>query len=200
MNIELISAAGSNSSERIEWVLNYKGIKFKRTECPEDPRPAYTKVNPMLRVPSMIVDGKPLSESLAMIELVDECFPAPPIYPADPFEKSKVREICEIVNATIHPVQNSKVAQFFIPGISTEDIRSYRRKWIFENLLKLRPLLFKTSSFAYGNSFTLADMLIIPIYRKGISLGMSESELPDFQNHMKFCLSIKEARKSCPFI
>ncbi len=202
MNIEPISAIGSNSSERVEWVLNFKKIKFERTEFSDEMGTEYLKINPMLRVPSIIVAGKPLSESLAMIEFLEEYFPTPSIYPSDAFKKSKVREICEIceiINATIHPVQNSKIARFFIPEISKENIIEFRRRWIFENLVKLRPLLFHSSQFAYGTTFTLADILIIPIYRKGLSLGLLESDLPDFQNHMSFCLSHPEVSSSCPF-
>lgn len=140
--LELIADKGSNSSERVEWILSYKKIPFKWTKCPDNPGGDYLKINPLLRIPSLLVDGMPLSESMAMIEFLEELVPIPSIFPKSLWDRAKVREICEIVNATIHPIQNLKVAGFFIPGISKADIRPYRARWIGENLKKLQPLLF----------------------------------------------------------
>ncbi len=199
LNLELITDKGSNSSERVEWVLNYKKIPFKWTKFTDNPSEEYRKINPLLRVPSLIVDAKPLSESVAMIEFLDEAYPKPSVFPKSLWDRAKVREICEIVNATIHPVQNSKAAGFFIPGISKTEIRPYRARWIGENLKLLEPLLFQTSSFTYGETFTASDVFVAPMFRKGLELGMDATELPKFVAHMQHCFSIDEIRQACPF-
>lgn len=198
-NLELITDKGSNSSERVEWILNYKSVPFKWTKYPDNPDDDYRKINPLLRVPSLLVDGKPVSESMAIIEFLEETYPTPSVLPKSLWDRAKIREICEIVNATIHPVQNSKVAGFFIPGISGSDIRPYRARWIGQNLKHLEPLLFQESPFAYGETFTAADAFVAPIFRKGLELGMNVAEFPKFIKHMKHCFSIDEIRQACPF-
>jgi len=199
MNIKLISAKGSNSSERVEWVLNFKNIVFEREECAEDPGEDYLKINPMFRVPAMLVDGTPLSESIAMIEYLEEIQPTPPAFPGSAIEKAKIREICEIINATVHPVQNSKVARFFIPQLTNNQVRDFRKKWIFENLLKLSPLLFQQSKFAYGRDFSAADIFVAAMYRKGLELGIGLDELPTLTSHLRFLFGIEHIKSSCPF-
>lgn len=197
--LELITDKGSNSSERVEWVLNYKKIPFKWTKYPDNPSEDYRQINPLLRVPSLIHDGKPLSESMAMIEFLEETYPTPSVLPKALWDRAKIREICEIVNTTIHPIQNSKVAGFFIPGISKSDIRLFRARWIAQNLKHLEPLLFQKSLFAYGETFSAADVYVAPIFRKGLELGMNPSEFPKFIKHMSHCLSVDEIKRACPF-
>ncbi|MBL7545959.1 MAG: glutathione S-transferase N-terminal domain-containing protein [Bdellovibrionaceae bacterium] len=199
LNLELITDKGSNSSERVEWVLNYKKISFKWTKYPDSPGEDYRKINPLLRVPSLLVDGKPVSESMAMIELLEEHRLLPSVFPKSLWERAKVREICEIVNATIHPIQSSKVAGFFIPGITKTEICPYRARWIGENLKLLEPLLFRKSQFAYGSAFSAADVFVAPIFRKGIELGLNIDNFLAYKNHLKRCYSIEEIRQACPF-
>ena len=199
LDIDLITDKGSNSSERVEWVLNYKKISFKWTKYPDNPGDDYRKINPLVRVPSLLANGKPLSESMAMIEFLEELQPLPSIFPKSSWDRAKVREICEIVNATIHPIQNSKVAGFFIPGIAKTEIRPYRARWIGENLKLLEPLLFRESQFAYGSAFSAADVFVAPIFRKGIELGLNMDNFPAYKNHLKHCYSIEEIRQACPF-
>lgn len=155
LNLELITDKGSNSSERVEWILNCKKIPFKK--------------------------------------------PTPSIFPKALWDRAKVREICEIVNATIRPIQNSKVAGFFIPGITKTEIRPYRARWIGENLKRLEPLLFRGSQFAYGKTFSAADVFVAPIFRKGLDLGLKSNDFPAYLNHLKHCYSVEEVRKACPF-
>jgi glutathione S-transferase len=199
VKLELITDKGSNSSERVEWVLNFKKLPFKWTKWPDQPDEAYGKINPLMRVPSLIVDREPVSESMAMIELLEEICPKPAVLPYLWWDRAKVREICEIINATIHPVQSSKVAGFFIPGISKSDMKPYRANWIGKNLKLLEPLLFRKSQFAYGDTFSAADIFVAPIFRKGLELGLTASDYPAYLNHLKHCFSFEEIRLSCPF-
>ena len=199
MNIELITDKGSNSSERVEWVLNYKKIPFRSKKCPDNPGEDYRRINPFLRIPSIVIDDKPLSESMAILEFLEEAYPNPPVLPKSLWGRAKIREICEIVNTTIHPVQNSQVAGFFIPGITKEEIRPYRARWIGENLKLLLPLLFRESQFAFGNTFTAADVFVAPIFRKGLELGLKAADFPEYIEHLRYCFSFEEIRSACPF-
>ena len=143
MKIEYYDRKGSNCSNRVKWVLNYKNIPYEVFDADNINIEEYQKINPFLRVPSMLVDGRPLTESMVMVEFLEDICPEFPLLPEDYFERAKVREVCEIINATIHPVQNSKVPLFFHPQLSNEEVTTYREKWIRQNLQKLLPLLFR---------------------------------------------------------
>jgi maleylacetoacetate isomerase len=198
MNIQYYDIKGSNCSNRVKWVMGYKNIPYQVIDAENIDQEEYRKVNPFLRVPAMVVDGRPLSESMAMVEFLEDNFPEFPLLPEDYFERAKVREVCEIINATIHPIQNSKVPVFFHPHLTTQEVTSYREKWIRQNLPKLMPLLFLESKFAVGTCFSLADIFLIAIYYRGLKVGLPESEFSILNDHINFCLSFPEIKQSCP--
>lgn len=196
--IKLYYAKGSNSSNRIKWVLDYKKIKYELVYLDGLIEDDYRKINPFCRVPSLEFNEKPLSESVAMVELIEEVYPEPKLLNGDPFSKAKVREVCEIINATIHPVQNSKVPLFFLPNLTKEEVTNFRIKWLEKNLILLEPLLFNDSLFAVGKEFSLADIFLICIYCKGLELGLVNNKLEKLNKHIEYCLNIKEIKLSCP--
>jgi glutathione S-transferase len=181
------------------WVLKLKKIPYSREECPAEPGPDYGKLNPLLRVPTMLINGVPLSESMAMIEYLERQVAQPPVFPGSALDGAKIREICEIINATIHPVQNSKVARFFIPELKDQDVKNFRKQWIRLNFGKLMPLLFQQSPFAYGDQFSAADIFVASMYRKGLALGIEPHEFPKLNTHLKFIVGLDEFGKACPF-
>jgi maleylacetoacetate isomerase len=198
MKIKYYDVIGSNCSNRVKWVLNYKNIAYEIIDRESISSEEYQKINPFLRVPSMVIDGKPLTESMVMAEFLEDNFPEFPLLPPDAFERAKVREVCEIINATIHPVQNSKVPVFFHPELGKEEIIIYREKWIRENLQKLLPFLFLESNFAVGSTFSMADIFLIAIYYRGLMVGLPEDTFPALNEHIKFCMSFSDVKNSCP--
>lgn len=189
---------GSNSSNRVKWCLDYKNIEYELINTSNIDIEEYKKINPFIRIPGMLFNNTPLSESVAMIELIEESFPEPSLFPDSKIAKAKVREVCEIINATIHPVQNSKVPLFFIPSLNKNEIQTYRVSWIKQNLEKLLPLLFLESKFAVGKCFTIADIFLICIYYKGLEMGLNKDYFKSLNNHLENCLSIPLIKSSCP--
>lgn len=109
-----------------------------------------------------------------------------------------MREICEAVNSSIHPVQNSGVIRHFRPEWSKNDMRPVRAGWIATNLEKLAPLLWRESRFAVGDRFTLADILVAVIFDKGRALGIAAGRLAHFERHWVHLMSDAAIRASCP--
>lgn len=177
MDIILYSAKGSNSFERVEWVLDYKGISYQRLEVENhDLTTSYLTLNPYGYVPAMRINGVLIAESMAIIECLEELFPDKPILGSSIFERAKVREVCEYVNSSIHSPQNRTVLGFLKSGISDLEKKALRGCWIRRCLCKLAPLLWNSSNFAQGDSFTVADIFVASIYRKGLLHGMSHIE------------------------
>ena len=117
-------------------------------------------------VPSLVVDGTPFFESIAIMELLDELYPDPPLYPRDPFARARVRALVELVASGIQPLQNLNVTQR-LPGDSdsrNEWVRHFVVKGLtaFERAIAAHEGAGITGSFAYGDTLTAADLVLIP--------------------------------------
>lgn len=199
MQIKFYYVAGANCCERVRWVLDYKRVQYELVDL-DGPHheQQLSAMSPFRRVPVMEIDGTALTESMAMIELLEEVAPSPPLNYATSLIRAQVREVCEAVNSSIHPVQNSSVVSHFRPELSKEEMRPIRADWIASNLLKLQTRLWKASGFAIGNQFTFADIFVAAIFRKGRELGIQTETLGAFEMHWEFLMSYPVIRTSCP--
>lgn len=199
MKLRLYSAEGANCCDRVLWVLNYKGLRYELAD-PNAPEHTaeFTRISPFGRVPVLVASDQPLSESMAIAEFAEELVPDPTLLGQSMMERAQIREVCEAVNSSIHPVQNSSVVRYFQPHWSKEQMQSVRAAWIEQNLRKLEPKLWRSSPFVVGVAFSLADIFVAVIFRKAVSLGSPEELLPRFSAHWRHLLSIPEVEGSCP--
>jgi maleylacetoacetate isomerase len=199
MNIRLYYVAGANCCERVRWTLDYKHLSYVLADPADVVAPArLSAISPFGRVPVLELDGMFLTESMAIVELLEEISPLPSLSYQDSFARARVREICEAVNSSIHPVQNSSAVSYFRPELSRDEMRPLRAEWITANLLKLEPRLWLQSGYATGRQFTLADIFVAAIFRKGVSLGIAHGALPRFASHWSFLMSMPAIADSCP--
>jgi glutathione S-transferase len=190
MDLVLYSAIGSNSSERVEWALNYKGISYNRVEVTsQELQTSYLAINPFGYVPSLSVDGVVLSESMAIVEYVEEVFTGFSLLGNEPQIRADVRRVCEFVNSTIHSPQNRTVLGFLRPDLEEASKRAMRGEWITRSLDKLRPSICLDSSFAIGRQFTLADIFIASIYKKALQHG--SAPISFYDSHLNNLRSIE---------
>ncbi|MDK9737329.1 glutathione S-transferase N-terminal domain-containing protein [Vibrio sp. D404a] len=197
MDLVLYSAAGSNSSERVEWLLNYKGIAYQRVEVTSQAlQTSYLSINPFGYVPSLSVDGAVLSESMAIAEYIEEQFDAPSLLGDDLLRKANIRRVCEFVNSTIHSPQNRTVLRFLRPELEESSKRTLRGEWISRCLDKLRPSICLDSNYAIGHQFSLADIFIASIYKKALQHG--SAPIPFYDSHLHSLRSIERIANAEP--
>ena len=197
MDLVLYSAIGSNSSERVEWALNYKGISYNRVEVTsQELQTSYLAINPFGYVPSLSVDGVVFSESMAIVEYVEEVFTGFSLLGNEPQIRADVRRVCEFVNSTIHSPQNRTVLGFLRPDLEEASKRAMRGEWITRSLDKLRPSICLDSSFAIGHQFTLADIFIASIYKKALQHG--SAPIPFYDSHLNNLRSIEHIADAEP--
>jgi maleylacetoacetate isomerase len=197
MQIKFFYAAGANCCERVRWALDHKRVAYELVDLGASEVDLAT-ISPFGSVPAMEIDGRALTESMAMIELLEELFPVPALNADTAMARARVREVCEAVNASIHPAQNSRIIRHFRPDWSGEQMRPVRAAWIANGLEQIAPRLWHDSRFVVGERFTFADIFIAAIYRKGVALGMEEGAHPHFSEHWSFLLSHDSIRASCP--
>lgn len=180
MEVLLYSAKGSNSSERVEWVLNFKRIHYDIIEVSSgELTTTYLDINPFGYVPSLSVDGSVFSESMAIIEYLEERFPNPALFGKDLNEKTHIRRVCEYVNSSIHSPQNRTVLRFLRPELDEVSKRELRGDWIMRCLKKLSTSICRESGFAVGNGFSVADIFVASIYKKALQHGCAKNNFYD---------------------
>lgn len=191
----------STASWRVRIALGLKGVEAVQVahhlRKGEQRAPAYLALNPQGLLPSLVTDdGAVLTQSLAIIEYLDEIAPEPALLPADPVLKAKVRAVAQAVACDIHPVQNLKVLQRLRElGLGEELVQAWASTTIEEGLDAVDRLLAdQPGPFAFGDAPSLADLCIVPqlgnARRFGVELRWPRLlaleaaclELPAFQN------------------
>ncbi len=159
----------STASWRVRIALGLKGLKaeqaFHHLRRGEQWAPDYLALNPQGLLPAFVTDdGEVLTQSLAIIEYLDEVAPSPALLPADPVLKAKVRAVAQVVACDIHPVQNLKVlARLRALGLSEDQVQAWAATTIEEGLDAIDQLLaHQPGPFAFGPEVTLADLFIVP--------------------------------------
>lgn len=199
MDVILYSAVGSNSSERVEWVLNYKAIPYKRIEVGNhELLSTYLEVNSFGYVPSISISGTLISESMAIIECLEELYPEKTLFGQNWMERAAIREVCEYVNSSIHAPQNRTVLKALRPELTEELKRELRSSWITQCLNRLEPKLWHASNFTIGDSFSAADIFIASIYKKSCQHGAVNQE--NYDKHLIWLREQDEVSASEPKI
>ncbi|CAH0536640.1 glutathione S-transferase family protein [Vibrio marisflavi] len=185
MDVLLYSTKGSNSSERVEWTLNFKRVPYNRIEVSsEELTTTYLDINPFGYVPSLAVGGSVITESMAIIEYLEERFPNPTLLGRDLIERAHIRRVCEYVNSSIHSPQNRTVLRFLRPELDEASKRDLRGEWILQCLEKLRISICIDSGYAVGKEFSLADIFVASIYKKALQHGCTESQF--YNKHLSY--------------
>jgi maleylpyruvate isomerase len=163
----------SSAAYRVRIALNLKGLKpnYRFIHLLKDGgqqrSDAYTAVNPQNLVPTLIDNGHAISQSLAIIEYLEETHPEPPLLPKDAFGRARVRQIAYAVACDIHPVNNLRVLQHLKRDFgATDDQRTnWQKHWIALGFEAIETLLVQspeTGAYCHGNAPTLADICLIP--------------------------------------
>ncbi|TNE57100.1 MAG: maleylacetoacetate isomerase [Alphaproteobacteria bacterium] len=171
--MKLYSYWRSSAAYRVRIGLNLKGLDAETVPVHlvknggEQKSESYLKVNPHGLVPALETDGRVISNSLAILEYLEEVYPDVPILPSEAFARARVRQIALAVAADIHPIQNLRVLQRVSAGAEdpAATMAAWARHWItlgFDSLEKQFTREEETGRFAHGDMPTLADICLIP--------------------------------------
>ena len=176
---------GSSASYRVRIALNMKGLTpehlphhlRKGEQC----APAYLAINPQGLVPTLESDaGAILTQSLAIIEWLDETNPNPPLLPKDPLRRAKVRAFAQAIACDTHPVQNLKVlARLRKLGLPEEQVTEWAAWANREGLAACETLIAdEAGPFCFGDTPTLADLCLVPQLANARRFGVDVSAYP----------------------
>jgi maleylacetoacetate isomerase len=163
----------STAAYRVRIALNLKGVDY--TSVPvhllrdggEQKTPAFLARNPQGLVPVLSVGEDDISQSLAIVEFLEETTPEPPLLPADPAGRARVRGLAMAIACDIHPICNLRVLQFLSGdlGLSDEQRSMWIRHWITEGFRAIETRLVNDGSsgeFCHGDQPGLADICLVP--------------------------------------
>jgi maleylacetoacetate isomerase len=169
--MRLHSAARSSASFRVRIALNLKGLPYEYV--PVDLvhggqfRDPFRGLNPAELVPVLEREGAVLTQSLAIIEYLDEIYPQPPLLPHDPLERAYVRAIALAIACEIHPLNNLRVLRYLTRTLGLEEDAkdAWYRHWVEQGLAQVEGQLTaagRCGRFVLGEAVTVADILIVP--------------------------------------
>ncbi|MFN4166487.1 MAG: maleylacetoacetate isomerase, partial [Ferrovibrio sp.] len=161
----------SSAAYRVRIALNLKGLAYdnhfihlqKNDQLSED----YARLNPQKQVPALVDDGTMLTQSLAIIEYLDETHPDPALLPSDPAERARVRALALAIACDIHPLNNLRVLRYLVKemGLPEEKKNQWYQHWIENGFQAVEKMLAgspATGRFCHGDSPTMADICLVP--------------------------------------
>jgi maleylpyruvate isomerase len=159
----------SGAAWRVRIALNLKGLHYR--QVPHDLRTGaqrdanYRALNPQALVPALEAEGNVLTQSLAIIEWLEEMHPAPPLLPADPVARAHVRAMAGLVACDIHPLNNLRVLNSLRDDVHADDgtVSAWIARWINSGFIALEAMIERhRGTYAFGDTPTIADCFLVP--------------------------------------
>ncbi len=196
--MKLIGYFRSSAAFRVRIALNLKGIAVEHASRHlrkgEQSSPDYAALNPQKLVPALVLDsGEVLTQSLAIVEYLEETQPQPPLLPRDPVERARVRALALILSADVHPIQNMRVMAYLRErfGQTEESAFAWSRHWIetgfesYEATIARDP---RTGAYSHGDLPGLADLCLVPQVFNAARFKVDMKRFPTIQRIFDACM------------
>lgn len=174
----------SSASYRVRIALNLKGLSAEHLphhlRKGEQRDPAYLAINPQGLVPTLQDQGITITQSLAIIEWLEETHPEPPLLPKDPLRRAHVRAFAQVLACDTHPVQNLKVlTRLRELGVAEEKVTDWAAWANREGLAACEALLGnETGPFCFGEAPGMADLCLVPQLANARRFGVDLAGFP----------------------
>ena len=207
MSLRLHGYFRSSASFRVRIALNLKQVShenaYHHLRRNEHRTSDYLALNPQGLMPALEVDGTVLTQSLAILEYLDELYPDPPLLPADPLGRARMRALAYAVACDIHPIDNLRVLRYLRNPLGHDEptVQAWYNHWIAEGFAAIEAMLSSspaTGRFCHGDRPTLADLCLIPQVVNSKTFGLDLSPYPTIVRIYDACLALPEFETAMP--
>ncbi len=208
--MKLYSYFRSSASYRVRIALNLKGLPCETVPVHllraggEQFTDTYRQLNPDALVPSLqLSDGPVLTQSLAIIEYLEEVQPLPALLPASAVDRAWVRSLALAIACDIHPVNNLRVLRYLVNDmkVSEDDKNRWYRHWVEQGLASVEQLLStdaRTGRFCFGDTPGLADCFLVPQVANADRMNCDLSRMPTIRRINDACLALDAFAAASP--
>ena len=197
----------SSASFRVRIALALKGLPYEYVPVHlvkgEHKQPAYQAIAPAGLVPTLVLDdGERLSQSLAIIEYLDEIHPQPPLLPPDALGRARVRALAQSIACEIHPINNLRVLKYLVRDLKVDEEakNTWYRHWVRSGLEAFERELaqYPAGRYCYGDTPTLADCILVPQIFNGQRFNVDFSGLPRTMGAFDACMALPAFQQAQP--
>ena len=197
----------SSAAYRVRIALNLKSLAYdnrsihlqKNDQLAGD----FAKLNPQQLVPALADNGELLTQSLAIIEYLDETHPSPPLLPEGAVERARVRALALAIACDIHPINNLRVLRYLTKemGVAEEKKDQWYRHWVETGLQAVEKMLTgspATGRFCHGDPPTLADICLVPQVANARRFKCDLSACPTVERIVAECGKLEAFANAAP--
>jgi maleylpyruvate isomerase len=207
--MQLYSYFRSSAAYRVRIALNLKGLPYTYTpvhllkEGGQQLKADYTRLNPLALIPTLVDGPVVLTQSLAIIEYLEETHPLPPLLPSTPVARARVRALAQCIACDMHPLNNLRVLRYLTHELKLPDEArdAWYRHWVETGLLALERMLADspdTGTYCHGDMPTMADTCLIPQVFNARRLNCDLSEMPTIRRIEADCCALPTFAQAAP--
>ncbi len=199
----------SSATYRVRIVLNYKSIPYKSAfihlarNGGEQHSAKYSTINPNHLVPTLQDGDDYHSQSMAIIDYLEECYPDPPLLPKSPHLRAQIRAFALTIACEMQPLNNLRVLKYLEDDLNTpsEKRSQWYQHWIKEGFTALETRITKannSASFCFGDAVTQADVLLIPQVYNALRFNCPLSDYPRIATIYENCMALAAFQTASP--
>ena len=205
--MQLYSFFRSGTSHRLRIALNLKGLATEyvavdlRTEAHQSAE--YKALNPQGLVPTLVKDGKVMTQSPAIIEWLEETHPTPALLPTSPDDRAHVRALAAMVACDIHPINNRRILEYLRHTLKTDEaaINTWCGHWITQGFDAFEAMLAadqRRGAFSFGDRPGLADVYLVPQVESARRFKLDMARWPLITAVDAACMALAAFQQAAP--
>jgi maleylacetoacetate isomerase len=199
----------SSAAYRVRIALNLKGLPYESeavhlvNQGGEQHLPDYQALNPQELVPSLVDGGRVFTQSMAIMEYLDETRPEPPLLPSDPVGRARVRALSQVIACDLHPLGNLRVLQYLSSQLGVDDATKgvWSRHWISLGLQAMESMLagnVATGRFCHGDTPGMADACLVPQVYNAVRWKLPMEDYPTIRRIHAACEELPAFQRAAP--
>ncbi|MBS0387781.1 MAG: maleylacetoacetate isomerase [Proteobacteria bacterium] len=206
--MRLYSYWRSSASHRVRIALQLKGLDYEYVPVHlaagggEQYSAAYRALNPQSRVPALETSDGVLTQSMAIMEWLEETYPEPPLLPRTPGARARVRAMAQLMVADVQPLQNTSVTRYLQQQLHQDEaaVERWRRHWVARGMAVLEEMLEgdPAGDYCHGAQPTLADVCLLAQCASARRFGLDTATWPRIARIEKACNANAAFQRAAP--